>query len=109
MRSLLISTLLVSAVLTAAQDTTKRTSSASSSNTLSGCLMGHPDQYYIIDNKGHHHTVMAGQDLSSFVNHTVIATGRAGRAPGRSSDTEGHSSGFFRIEKVTDQGYCKKK
>ena len=114
---MLLATLMLNALVTASaqnpnsQDTTQRQHSAASSSatTLTGCLKGSTDQYYIVEQNGHRHVLMASQDLSSYVNHEVTLTGKASRKPGTSSDAEGHRSGFFSVDSVSDQGSCKKK
>jgi hypothetical protein len=114
---MLLATLMLTALLTASaqnpnsQGTTQQKQSAatSSSDTLTGCLKGSTDHYYLVEQNGHRHTLMTSQDLSSHVNHEVTVTGKASRQPGTGSDVEGHSSGFFSVDSVSDQGNCKKK
>ena len=85
---------------------------SSGADTLTGCLKGSKNQYYVVEPNGTRHTVMAkeGQDLSSYVNHKVTLTGKASAArnAGGSSDAEGHRKGFFSIDGVSDEGACKK-
>lgn len=115
---MLLATLMLTALLRASaqnpgsQDTTtqqQQSAASSSATTLTGCLKGSTDQYYIVEQNGHRHVLMASQDLSSYVNHEVTLTGKASRKPGTSSDAEGHRSGFFSVDSVSDQGSCKKK
>src|SRR5215469_9995890 len=94
------------------QDTTQQQQNAASfsAGTLSGCLKGSKDQYYLVEQNGKRHSLMANnQDLSSYVNHQVTVTGKAStaRTPG-GSDAEGHRKGFFSVDTVNDQGACKK-
>ena len=108
---LLSMVLLVGVMTVVAQDAGSQGTASSSGATLTGCLKGSKDQYYIVEKNGHRHTLMEnGQDLSSYVNHTVTVTGKAStaRKAGGSSDAEGHRSGFFSVQGVTDQGPCKK-
>ena len=89
----------------------QQTASASGASTLTGCLKGSKDQYYIVEQDGTRHTLMAkNQHLSSYVNHKVTVTGQAdtSRNPGASSDAEGHRKGLFSVDSVSDQGTCKK-
>lgn len=93
------------------QDTTTQQQAAASStaNTLTGCLKGSKDQYYILEQNGKRHTLMAkGQDLSSYVNHQVTVTGKADTSRAAGTDAEGHRKGFFSVDSVSDQGPCKK-
>ena len=106
--TLLLATLTLTAMLTASA----QTAAPSASNTLTGCLKGSTDQYYIVEQNGHRHTLMAkGQDLSSYVNHQVTVTGKAdtSRNSAAGSDAMGHRTGFFSVDSVSDQGACKKK
>jgi len=117
--SMLLTTLILSAMSMASaqnpssQDTTQQQPTASSgAGTLTGCLMGSQDQYYIVEKNGTRHTLMAkNQDLSSYVNHKVTVTGKADttRNPGAGSDAEANRKGFFSVDSVSDQGACKKK
>jgi flagellar motor protein MotB len=93
------------------QDTAQQqqqSAALSSTTTLTGCLKGSTDQYYIVEQNGHRHTLMASQDLSSYVNHEVTVNGKASRKAGTGSDAEGHRAGFFSVDSVSDQGSCKK-
>lgn len=92
------------------QDTTQQQTAASSAaNTLTGCLKGSKGQYYIVEQNGQRHTLMAkSQDLSSYVNHQVIVTGKADTSRATGSDAEGHRKSFFSVDSVSDQGACKK-
>jgi hypothetical protein len=94
-----------------AQDTTQPQPSTTSSTagTLTGCLKGSTDQYYLVEQNGKRHSLMASnQDLSSYVNHQVTVTGKASTARTAGSDAEGHRKGFFSVDTVKDQGACKK-
>jgi hypothetical protein len=108
MRStILLAALTLAGVLTASAQTAAPTSTS----TLTGCLKGSKDQYYIVEQGGKRHTLMAkDQDLSSYVNHQVTVTGKASpsRNAAATSDAEGHRKGFFSVDSVSDQGACKK-
>lgn len=92
------------------QETTQQQAAASSTaNTLTGCLKGSKDQYYLVEQNGKRHTLMAtNQDLNSYVNHQVTVTGKASTTRTAGSDAEGHRKGFFSVDSVSDQGPCKK-
>jgi hypothetical protein len=97
------------AASSSSQDTTQQTTASSTANTLTGCLKGSKDQYYLVEQNGKRHTLMAtNQDLSSYVNHQVSVTGKASTARTGGSDAEGHRKGFFSVDTVSDQGACKK-
>jgi len=107
---MLIGTLVASAQ-NPSQDTTQQQQNAASSGagTLTGCLKGSKDQYYLVEENGTRHTLMANtQDLSSYVDHQVTVTGKASTARTGSSDAESHRKGFFSVDTVNDQGACKK-
>jgi hypothetical protein len=107
---MLIGTLVASAA-NLSQDTTQQqpTAKSSSASTLTGCLKGSTDQYYLVEQNGKRHTLMANtQDLSSYVNHQVTVTGKASTARTTGSDAEGHRKGFFSVDTLNDQGACKK-
>jgi len=107
--TMLLAMLTLTAMLTASA----QTAAPSAANTLTGCLKGSADQYYIVEQNGHRHTLMAknNQDLSSYVNHQVTVTGKAdaSRSTAPGSDSMGHRGGFFSVDSVSDQGACKKK
>ena len=107
--TMLLAMLTLTAMLTASA----QTAAPSASDTLTGCLKGSTDQYYIVEQNGHRHTLMAknNQDLSSYVNHQVTVTGKAdtSRNSAAGSDAMGHRTGFFSVDSVSDQGACKKK
>jgi len=108
---LLFSLLLTGALTTMAQDSSAQGAAPSSSATLTGCVKGSNHQYYLVEQNGHRHTLMASnQDLSSYVGHEVTVTGKADttRSPG-GSDAEGHRKGFFSVDSVSDKGACTKK
>jgi hypothetical protein len=111
---MLLATLMFTGWLTAsAQDAGSKATTAASSgrSTLTGCLKGKKDQYYIVEQNGTRHVLQAkNQDLSSYLNHEVTVTGRTSpsRDAGASGDAEGHRSGFFSVDSVSDQGACKK-
>jgi hypothetical protein len=112
--AILLAILMLGGTLTvSAQNPNSQPTPSNASNTLTGCLKGSEDQYYIVEKNGHRHTLQAkGQDLSSHVNHMVTLSGKTSpsRSAGSSSDAEGNRSGFFSVDNVTDdQGACKKK
>jgi hypothetical protein len=89
-----------------------QTSTTAGSNTLTGCLKGSTNQYYVIEKNGTEHVLLSkGRNLSSYVNHMVTLTGTAdiNRDASASSD-EGtaHGNRFFSVDSVSDQGACKK-
>jgi len=106
----MLASLLLTGVLTApAQNPTpKGTTAASSGSTLTGCLKGKTDQYYIMESNGKRHSLMSSQDLSSFVNHQVTVTGKADTSRATGGDAHGHRMGLFSVSNVSDQGPCKK-
>jgi len=109
--TILLATLMFTSVLTvSAQNSGSQSTASSAGTTLTGCVKGSKDQYYLVDKSGHRHTLMANsQDLSTYVNHQVTVSGKADT--GRSSagsDAEGHRKGFFSVDSVNDQGACKK-
>jgi hypothetical protein len=110
--TILLPTLMLTSILTAsAQNSTSLNPASSGGTTLTGCLKGSQHQYYLVDKKGHRHTLdEKSQDLSSYVNHEVTVTGKAdtSRSPATSSDAEGHRAGYFSVDSVSDQGTCKK-
>ena len=116
---MLLATLMLTAMSTASaqnpssQDAPQQqqTAAPSGASTLTGCLKGSKDQYYIVEQNGTRHSLMAkNQQLSSYMNHEVTVTGKAdtSRNPAGSSDAEGHRKGFFSVDSVSDQGTCKK-
>ena|SRR5271166_5628594 len=81
-------------------------------STVTGCLKGSVNQYYVVEKNGTRHVLLAkGHDLSPYVNHMVTLTGKAdnNRDASASSD-EGTARGnrFFAVDSVDDQGACKK-
>lgn len=109
--TILLPTLMLTGILTAlGQNPGSQSTASSAGDTLTGCLKGSKNQYYLVEQNGHRHTLMAkNQDLSSYVNHQVTVTGKAdtSRVPG-GSDAEGHRKGFFSVDNLSDQGTCKK-
>ena len=110
--TILLATLMLTGLLTAsAQNTGSQTTPAGSSGTssLTGCVKGSKDQYYIVEQNGKRHTLQAkGQDLGSYVDHQVTVTGKASPSRTAGSDAEGHRKGYFLVDSVSDQGACKK-
>jgi hypothetical protein len=81
-------------------------------STVTGCLKGSVNQYYVVEKNGTTHVLQAkGHNLSPYVNHMVTLTGKAdvNRDASASSD-EGtaHGNRFFAVDSVSDQGACKK-
>jgi hypothetical protein len=109
--NLLLTLMLTSILPASAQSPSSQNTTSSGGTTLTGCLKGSKHQYYLTEKNGHRHTLMAKtQDLSSYVNHEVTVTGKAdaSRNPATSSDAEGHRTGFFSVDSLTDQGTCTK-
>ena len=108
--AILIPTLLLTCVvMVLGQNSGSQSTASASGTTLTGCVKGSKDQYYLVDKDGHRHTLMAKQDMSSYVNHEVTVTGKADASRNAAaSDAEGHRKGFFSVDSVNDQGTCKK-
>jgi len=88
-----------------------QTAEAPAANKLTGCLKGSKNQYYLVEQDGKRHSLIAkNQDLSSYVNHNITVTGKAdtSRDPAAGNDAMGHRSGLFSVDSVSDQGSCKK-
>ena len=99
----------VSALNPGPQDSNQQPAAASGGgSTLTGCLKGKKDQYYLVEQNGNRHSLMSTQDLSSYVNHQVTVTGKADTSRVAGSDAKGHRSGLFSVDNVSDQGACKK-
>jgi|SRR5579871_4521774 len=107
---ILLPTLMLTGILTAwAQNPGSQNTPSSSGTSLTGCLKGSKDQYYLVEKNGHRHTLMAkDQDLKPYVNHEVTVSGKADTSRTPNSDAEGHRKGFFSVDSVSDQGTCKK-
>jgi hypothetical protein len=108
---ILLVTLMLTGILTAsAQEPSSQAPAASSgASTLTGCLQGSTDQYYIVEQNGKRHTLQAkSQDLSTYVNHQVTVTGKASPSRASGNDSQGHRKGYFLVDSVNDQGACKK-
>ncbi len=111
--TMLLATLMLAGMLTASAQnpSSPGTAASSGTRTLTGCLKGSTDQYYIVETNGTRHTLHAkDQDLGIYVNHKITVTGKAdtSRNPSASSDAKGHRAGFFSVDKVDDLGACKK-
>jgi hypothetical protein len=113
--ALLLATLLLagsciaSAANPSSHDSNQQPSASSSGDTLTGCLKGSKHQYYLVESDGSHHTVTSkSQNLGTYVNHMVTVTGKADTTRAANSDAEGHRSGYFVVDSVSDQGSCKK-
>ena len=109
--AILLPTLMLTGILTVlAQNPGSQSTSSSGGTSLTGCLKGSNDQYYLVEKNGQRHTLMAkNQDLNSYVNHEVTVTGKADTSRNTAnSDAEGHRKGFFSVDSVSDQGTCKK-
>ena len=88
---------------------TPSTSGAASGDSLTGCLKGSTDQYYLVETNGKKHTLQGkNEDFSKYVNHTITVTGKASTARVPNSNVEGHRKGYFAVSNITDQGACKK-
>jgi hypothetical protein len=81
-------------------------------STLTGCLKGSVDQYFVIDSSFFEHVLLAkGHEFGPYVDHMVTLTGKAdNERDASSSSDEGSPRGnrFFSVDEVTDQGPCKK-
>jgi|SRR5580692_7711060 hypothetical protein len=117
--SMLLATLVLIAMLTASAENPmspgesqqQQAATSSGATTLTGCLKGSKNQYYLVEQGGTRHTLMGkNEELSSYVNHKVTVTGKpdTSRQSAGSSDAEGHRKGFFSVDSVSDQGACKK-
>lgn len=107
--ALLLATLIL---IGASTGSAQNPASPSGASKLTGCLKHSASQYYLVEQNGTRHTLMAkGQHLGSYVNHQVTVTGKADTThnPAAGSDTNGMGSGFFSVGSVSDQGDCKKK
>jgi hypothetical protein len=91
-------------------DSNQQQAAASGGSTLTGCLQGKSDQYYLVEQNGTRHSLMSTQDLSQYVDHQVTVTGKAdtSRNAAAGSDAKGHRAGMFSVDNVSDQGACKK-
>jgi len=102
-----LATLILIGALTVSAQNPASAPAASGATTLTGCLKGSSDQYYIVLKKGTRYSLLAkDKDLSSFANHQVTVTGKAD--PSRVPNTKAHQEGLFSVDSVTDQGACKK-
>src|SRR5271166_117976 len=106
--------LLAAMALATAQNPTSESTQLNTppTSTLTGCLKGSVNQYYVVEKNGTTHVLLArGHNLSPYVNHMVTLTGQAdnNRDASASSD-EGTARGnrFFAVDSVDDQGACKK-
>jgi hypothetical protein len=82
-----------------------------STTTLTGCLKGTTDQYFLMEKNGTRHVLVAkNRDLKPLMDHMVTVTGKADvNRDASSSSDEGSSRGnrFFQVDSVSDQGPCK--
>lgn len=100
---------LATAASPSSQDSSQQPSASSGGDTLTGCLKGSKHQYYLVEADGSRHTVTSkSQNLGTYVNHKVTVTGKADTSRAGGSDAEGHRSGYFVVDSVSDQGSCKK-
>jgi hypothetical protein len=107
--TILLPTVVLLATLAASAQTPSSASAATGDNTLTGCLKGSIDQYYLVEKNGHKHTLQGkNEDLSQYVDHTVTVTGKASTSRVAGSDVEGHGKGYFVVHNISDQGSCKK-
>ncbi len=107
--TILLAAFMFTSMFTLSAQNPSSQSTASSGNTLTGCVKGSKDQYYLVEKNGHRHTLAGTQDMSSYVNHEVTVTGKADSTRQAGSDAEGHRKGYFSVDTVNDQGACKKK
>jgi hypothetical protein len=95
--------------LTLSAQTPSSSNAATGDNTLTGCLKGSTDQYYLVEANGKKHTLQGkNEDFSQYVNHTITVTGKASTARVPNSNAETHRKGYFTVSNITDQGACKK-
>ena len=97
-----------------AQDATQaaQANSIPATTTVTGCLKGSKNQYYLMEKSGTRHVLLAkGKDLSPYVNHEVTVTGKADNnrdASSSSDEGSGRGNRFFSVDDVSDLGACKK-
>jgi len=93
-------------------DPTQTTAATAGTSTVTGCLKGSINQYYVVEKDGTAHVLLSkGHDLSSFVDHMVTVTGKADNnrdASASSDEGTAHGNRFFAVDSVDDQGACKK-
>ena len=90
----------------AAQDATQPglANSIPPTTTLTGCLKGSKNQYYVMEKNGTRHVLLAkGKDLSPYVNHEVTLTGKVDN-----SNAGSRHNVYFSVDDVSDQGACTK-
>jgi hypothetical protein len=88
---------------------TPSSGNAAAGETLTGCLKGSTDQYYLVESNGKKHTLQGkNDDFSQYVNHAITVTGKASTARVPNSNAESHRKGYFAVSNITDQGACKK-
>lgn len=98
----------------AAQDAAQppQANSIPPTTTVTGCLKGSKNQYYVMEKNGTRHVLLAkGKDLSPYVDHEVTVTGKADSnrdASSSSDEGSGRGNRFFSVDEVSDQGACKK-
>jgi hypothetical protein len=111
--TLLVIVLLAGIALATAQNPTPSQSTTTAGNsTVTGCLKGSVNQYYVVEKNGTRHVLLSkGHDLNSYVDHWVTISGKAdSNRDASSSSDEGsaHGNRFFAVDEVSDQGACKK-
>ena len=110
---MLAAIVLLGMALAMAQNPTPPQSGATAGNsTVTGCLKGSVNQYYVLEKNGTKHVLLSkGHDLSSYVNHWVTISGKADTTRDASSSSDegsAHGNRFFAVDDVSDQGACKK-
>jgi hypothetical protein len=107
--NVLLTIIILFGTLTLSAQAPSSSSAATGDKTLTGCLKGSTDQYYLVEKNGHKHTLQGkNEDFSQYVDHTVTVTGKASPSRTSSSDAEGHRRGYFIVSNISDQGPCKK-
>jgi hypothetical protein len=91
---------------------TSEPAQTSGTSTLTGCLHGSKNQYYVMEKNGTNHVLLTRErDLSKYLNHQVTVTGKADTnrdASASSDEGTAHGNRFFSLESISDQGACKK-
>jgi|HubBroStandDraft_4_1064222.scaffolds.fasta_scaffold00417_16 hypothetical protein len=78
------------AVATAQNPTPPQSSTTASNSTVTGCLKGSVNQYYVVEKNGIQHVLLSrGHDLSSYVGHWATISGKADINRDASSSSDG--------------------
>jgi hypothetical protein len=110
--TLLLSVMATAAAQSSATQTQQTTSKLPGATTLTGCLKGSINQYYVVEKNGTTHQLLAkGKDLTQYVNHEVTVSGTSDNnrdASASSDEGTAHGGRFFSVDSVSDQGSCKR-